>query len=326
MNKQLLSRILAVVNLILLGVLFYILTAPSRNAKAVQDVKIVLYKDLSALPVLVAKEKGIFEKHKLNPVIDEVEKITDEVNLVTRGTYHFAAGVPFEIFVFKAKDNPELPRLVYLTKGTVDRPQSALFVVKGKIEKIEDLKNKKVGYLINTKQRAILESILSEYGIPYDSVKLMALTLKEIMNVYKDSLVDAVLAVEPARSYLIKVEKKEPLEDGFLEKHFISPYPYGIAFTSLVNVQLRKNIVKRLISTMREALQFVESNPKEAFDIYRNRYDIQEEFTPDLPQFVDFVRVNQSTIDNFVNEMSRREIILFKVNFGSLILNEATIR
>lgn len=326
MNKQLLSRILAVVNLILLGVLFYILTAPSRNAKAVQEIKITLYKDLSALPVLVAQEKGIFEKNKLSPTIDEVDKITDEVNLVTRGTYHFAAGIPFDVFVFKAKDNPELPRLIYLTKGTVDNPQSALFVIKGKMEKIEDLKHKKIGYLINTKQRDILESILSDYGIPYDSVKLMAMTMKELMNAYKDSLVDAVLAVEPVRSYLIKVEGKEPLEDAFLEKHFINPYPYGIAFTSLVNVQLRKNIVKKLISTLKEALQFVQNNPKEAFDIYRERYDIEADYTPDLPQFVDFVRANQSTIDNFVNEMSRREIILFKVNFGSLILNEATVR
>ncbi len=326
MNKQIASRILAVINIILLGVLVYILTEPSRKASAVLDVKIVAYKDLSVLPILVAKEKGIFDKYKLNPTIDFIEKVADEVSLVTRGTYHFAGGIPFEVFVFKAKDNPELPRLIYLTEGSVDNPQSALFVVKGRIEKIEDLKNKKVGYLLGTKEREILESILQEHGIPYDSVKLMGMTLKEIMSAYKDSLVDAVLAVEPARSYLMKVENRKPLIDGFLEKNFISPYPYGIGFTSLVNVQLRKNIVRRLLQVIEEALNDIESNPKEAFDAYRKQFDIEADYTPDLPYFNDYVKVNQSTIDNFVNELSRREIILFEVNFGSLILNESTVK
>ncbi|NPB03544.1 MAG: ABC transporter substrate-binding protein [Thermotogae bacterium] len=326
MNKQIAARVFAVINIILAGVLVYILTEPARKASSVLDVKIVAYKDLSVLPVLVAKEKGLFEKYKLNPTIDFIEKVTDEVSLVTRGTYHFAAGIPFEIFVFKAKDNPELPRLIYLTEGTVDHPQSALFVIKGRINSIEDLKNKKIGYLLGTKQREILESILKDHGIPYDSVRLMGMTLKEIMNAYKDGLVDAVLATEPARSYLIKVEGKEPLIDAFLEKNFISPYPYGIGFTSLVNVQLRKNIVKRLVNVIREALSQVESNPKEAFDYYRAQFDIEADYTPDLPYFNDFVKVNQSTIDNFVNELSRREIILFEVNFGSLILNESTLK
>ncbi len=326
MNKQVASRVLAVINIILLGVLVYILTEPARKASSVLDVKIVAYKDLSVLPVLVAREKGIFDKYRLKPTIDFIDKVADEVSLVTRGTYHFAAGIPFEVFVFKAKDNPELPRLIYLTEGSVDNPQSALFVVKGKIEKIQDLKGKKVGYLLGTKEREILESILEENGIPYDSVKLMGLTLKEIMSAYKDSLVDAVLAVEPARSYLLKVENRKPLIDGFLEKNFISPYPYGIGFTSLVNVQLRKNIVKRLLQVIKEALNEIEANPKEAFDFYRKQFDIEAEYTPDLPYFNDYIKVNQSTINNFVNELSRREIILFEVNFGSLILNESTVK
>ncbi len=326
MNKDVLGKVLLFVNLLLIGVLVFILTEPKRKKAAVIEVKVATFqKDVGYLPFLIAKQKGIFDKYKLKISEEPMDRVMDQVSDVAKGSYNMGVAVPFDIFVFKSKDNSELYRLIYLTEGSMGNPVSAMFAREG-ISSLKDLKGKRVGYFMESRHRDILESILKENDIPTDSVRFIGLTFSELKNALDENLVDAIVVVEPFRSYYMNVKGMKPIIDGILESNVISPYPYSITFTSIANVQLRKEATVRLVQAINEALKYIKENTEESRKILLSDLGFEEEFAFELPEFKSYLEVNQSTIDNFVKELSRREIILFDVSYPSIILDEKTLR
>ncbi len=325
-----LNKILTVVNIILAAILIYILVQPKIQASKTVEAKIYYRNDISAAPLFIAEANGYFDSLRVQVSVEEIGKAGEDVENVLKGIGQLASGTDWGYFLFKAKVRPGAYRLVSNVTSTISVPYTALLAPpKSRIKKLSDLVGKKLGYLRDTKDEYLIRYALRSQGINDSMVSMVPLMRSEMKNVFNpDSslvAVDAVLAVEPFRSILIK-QGARIVEDGFLEKHTVTPFPVGVTYTAVTNLELRKNATQRVVKAIGMAIDFMRKDPDSATAIIRSRLDVPQEVDLSLPTYEKYNEIDPDQINRYVEILKKANVLFVDIVADSMILSPEEIK
>ena len=287
LRKQ--NLIITTVNIVLAIILILILARPGQKPKEI-DVRLATIESISSLPYWIAYEKGFFGNYGIKFKPNEVSKPLDELENTIKGGLYALFGIDYTYTIFKNAGDLGLVRVLYYTKSYGDG-----LIVKDTMVRIGNLNGKRIGYDDNTRYNIFLEEVLRRSGDT--AVDFIGLTLDEMEGALDQGRVDAVYAVEPVLSYLesrgYKVIKREVIFTKDI------PIIQGMGITSAVNISLRKDAVKRIKGALKDAVEYLKSNPEEARDILKNRLGLKLKNSLEvvIPENIeDFKKMNEYLI------------------------------
>ncbi len=324
-------KILPLINIVLAAILVYILIYPQIQARKIVQVTLKYEQNLSALPLFVAQEMGYFDSLRVKATIEEVAKPGSEVDEVTKSAVQAAFGLSGDEYFFKTGPRPSAYRLIYTCSSSEGLPQTALFVKRPpkrrrrrrrtRIKGIKDLVGKRIGFLRGTHYDEILKYIVRKEELDPEKFHFTPLSGFEMDSALQKDLVDALVAVEPYRTILLnKPEEVKLVEDGFFEKHAITPFLLGVGFTSRVNIQLKRNATQRIIKAISMALKYIRTHPDSAVIIANNHLETPTDLVFPLPNYQGYNEIEIPGLIRWASFMKDANILLFDVDVEAYLL------
>ena len=321
------TKVLTVINIILAAILAYILVYPQIQANKIIEAQALYVKDLSALPLFVAEDMGFFDSTRVRCQLEEVEKPGSDVDEVMKTASQMSFGLDWGTFLFKAAVRPEAYRVVMSTSSTISEPYTALFVRKrSRIRKFKQFAGKKIGYPRDTRALEFLKMLLKKDGVDVEKCNFIAIADFEMDSALVKKLVDVLLAFEPYRSLLMKDPNVRLFADAYFERNLFTPFPLGLAYTTITNISVHKKAVQRLVKATDMAVEWIRKNPDKAIEIARKRFELPDSLIFNLPTYqkheeLDFVQFNR-----FVTKAKEAEIILFEIDANKFLLRPEEIK
>jgi len=235
-------------------------------------------------PLVIAKERGYFERHGLDVDLVAPADPSAPPRLVAAGKADVAITYQPDLML-NVKEGLPLVRFGTL----IETPLNSLIVLKdGPIKSLADLKGKKVGYSVASFQDAYLSAILKSVGLTAKDVTLVNVNFN-LVTALMSGQVDA--AIDGYRNFeltQLQLEKREGIA--------FYPEEHGVpAYDELIYVAAAKNRddprLARFLAAIEESTIFITNHPDEARDIFmKSHTDLDDElnrraFDLTLPRF-----------------------------------------
>lgn len=322
------TKLLGVLNLILIGVLVYILIYPQMKLKQTLEAVVVYQESLGALPLFVAEELGYFDSTKIKVEVREAMVGTEGVDDVAKGKAQLLIGVNWQNGLFKMASRPEAYRVILSAYFNSDKPYVALVTTRKKrIRKLKDLALKRIGFPRDTRLDFLLKDFLRKQNVDVEKMSFIGLLTSELDSALEKNYADALLVTEPYRSLLLSRKSIRLIEDGILTKNYLSPFPISLAITSIVNLNLNREKVKRIVKALEMSLTYMRENPDYVANLIRERFAIQDTTVPiPIPDFIDYRGVEPARLQKLVEALKSSEILLVDIDPHLIILQPSEIR
>ncbi|GLQ07102.1 ABC transporter substrate-binding protein [Sneathiella chinensis] len=266
--------------------LAFTLMLPINAAYAEEKLTVLLdwFVNPDHAPLIVAKEHGIFAKHGLDVELIAPADPNDPPKLVAAGKAPLAVSYQPQLHVQVGEGLP-LKRIATL----VATPLNSLVVLKdGPIQKITDLKGKRVGYSVGGFENVILSSMLAANGLSADDVEMINVNWSLSPSLLAKK-VDAVIGAY--RNF----ELNQMDIEGHPGRAFF-PEEEGVpSYDELVIVAHSDNLddprFKPFLAAIEEGVQYLINHPDESWKLFiRNHKELDDElnrraWADTLPRF-----------------------------------------
>ena len=235
-------------------------------------------------PLVIAQEKGIFEKHGLEVEMIAPADASAPPRLVAAGQADIAITYQPDLML-QVKEGLPLTRIGTL----IETPLNALIVLQdGPIKTLADLKGKKIGYSVASLQNAYIGTVLASAGLSEKDVEMVNVNFNlstSLMSGQVDAVIDGYRNVELIHLGL----EGKPGKAFFLEEHGVPAYDELIYVT---RNELRDDPrMARFLAAVEEATIFLTNHPDEALKMFLAAHtDLDDElnrraWTDTLPRF-----------------------------------------
>jgi putative hydroxymethylpyrimidine transport system substrate-binding protein len=215
-------------------------------------------------PLIVAKEKGFFQKHGLEVELIEPADPNLPPKLVAAGQGDIAVTYQPNLYL-QVQEGLPLVRI----GGVIDTPLNALVVLEGAIKSVADLKGKKVGYSISGFEDAMLGVMLENAGLKASDVEMInvnfALT-QALMSKQVDAVIGAFRNFELTQ---IKLAGGKGVA-FFPEEHGVPLYDELIYAAQ--KDRARDPKIKKFLAAVQEATIFLLNHPDDSWSAFVNAY------------------------------------------------------
>lgn len=211
--------------------------------------------------IIIAQQKGFFEKNNLEVEIIEPADPSMPPKLVAAKKADLAVDYQPQLQMQVSQGLP-LVRIATL----INSPLNSLVVLKDSgIEKIEDLKGKKVGYSVSGFETALLDSMLKSVNLSADDVELINVNWSlspSLMSKQVDAVIGAFRNFELNQ---LKLEKQEGIA-FFPEKYGVPKYDELVVVANKETVSAKK--YKNFVKSLQEATVYLKENPKKSWEAF----------------------------------------------------------
>ena len=211
--------------------------------------------------IIIAQQKGFFEKNNLEVEIIEPADPSMPPKLVAAKKADLAVDYQPQLQMQVAQGLP-LVRIASL----VNSPLNSLVVLKNSgIEKIEDLKGKKVGYSVSGFETALLDSMLKSVNLSSKDVELINVNWSlspSLMSKQVDAVIGAFRNFELNQLQIEKAEGKA----FFPENYGVPKYDELIVVANKDNATSEK--YKNFVKSLQEATKYLKENPKKSWEAF----------------------------------------------------------
>jgi len=211
--------------------------------------------------IIIAQQKGYFEKNNLEVEIIEPADPSMPPKLVAAKKADLAVDYQPQLQMQVAQGLP-LVRIATL----VNSPLNSLVVLKnGGIEKIEDLKGKKVGYSVSGFETALLDSMLKSVNLSAKDVELINVNWSlspSLMSKQVDAVIGAFRNFELNQ---LEIEKQEGIA-FFPENYGVPKYDELVVVANKDNASDEK--YKSFVKSLQEATKYLKENPKKSWEAF----------------------------------------------------------
>ncbi len=321
------TRILTLINLILLGVLVYILVYPQMKARQVVEATVVYQDTPGALPLFVAEQLGLFDSLKVKVTSEEALIGPETVDDIGKGRYQMLYGIDWANALFRIAVRPEAYRVAYSVAYSQSNPYASLVTLrKSKIRSLKDLLLKRIGYPKGTRYNLILKHYLKQEGLDPEKVSFIGLLPSEMTTALDRNLADALLVVEPYRSLVVHREDVRVLEDAVFSRRIVSPLPVFVGLTSIVNLNLSKAQVQRVYQATEQAIRFIREYPDSAAQILRHHFNLPADAPVNLPQFETYQELDPTRIRAIIAHLKETEVLLVDLNPNDFLMTPSDLK
>ncbi len=321
------TRILTLINLILLGVLVYILIYPQMKARQVVEATVAYESTPGALPLFVAQDLGLFDSLKVKVTAEEALIGPEVVDDVGKGKYQMLFGVDWPNALFRMSARPEAYRVAYSVSYSQTDPYASLITLrKSRIRKLKDLLLKRIGYPKGTRYDLMLKHYLKQEGLDPEKVSFIGLLPSEMTTALDRNLADALLIVEPYRSLVVHREDIRILEDAVFARRIVSPLPVFAGLTSIVNLNLTKAQVQRVYAAVEQAIRFIRENPDSAAQILRQHFELPADAPVNLPQFKTYQEIDPTRLEAVISHLKETSVLFVDLDPNDFLMTPSDIK
>jgi len=211
--------------------------------------------------IIIAQQKGFFEKNNLEVEIIEPADPSMPPKLVAAKKADLAVDYQPQLQMQVSEGLP-LVRIATL----VNSPLNSLVVLENSgIEKIEDLKGKKIGYSVSGFETALLDSMLKSANLSAKDVELINVNFSlspSLMSKQVDAVIGAFRNFELNQ---LKIEKEEG-KAFFPEKYGVPKYDELVVVANKDNASAKKYV--NFVKSLQEATKYLKENPKKSWEAF----------------------------------------------------------
>ena len=241
--------------IVFIGYIFLMVISSQAIAKEKDVVRIAMSTTPLSAPFIIANEKGYFKELGLNIEINKVKGgnlafeclVSGEADIVTSSE----AVVMFNSF--KRNDFS-----IFSTFVTSDNDVKILARTDSGINKVTDLKGKKVGTIIGASAHFFLNHTLLMNGISEDDVYVSNLKPQESKKILEEKKLDAIVTWEP---YAYLAHKELGDEVKFIEHDRIYVETFNAISMKEYANKNEKTLVK-VTQALMKAVQFIKDKPE----------------------------------------------------------------
>jgi putative hydroxymethylpyrimidine transport system substrate-binding protein len=242
--------------------LFLGLLGPCR-AHALEETTVILdwFVNPDHAGLIVAKEKGFFEKNGLSVKFQVPSNPNDPPKLVAAGKADLAISYQPQHHLHVDRGLP-LVRIATL----VATPLNCLVVLAdGEIKGIADLKGKRIGYSIGGFETVLLKTMLARHGLSLSDVTLINVNFSLSPSLFAGTTDAVIGAFRNFELNQMEIEKR-PGRAFFVEEHGIPPYDELILVAHRRTVKDPK--LRGFVDALEAGTRFLVNHPEESWELF----------------------------------------------------------
>lgn len=220
------------------------------------------------MPWWIVKEKNLLEKHDANAELVFWGVQSESMTALAAGHLDACSLATNDVVSINAKGIPA--RIVLLN----DESYGADMLVARGISEVKDLVGKKVALEIGGVSNFFLATVFAKHGVSEKDVELLNMTAADSGSAFLAKTVDAAVTWEPYASHAIKgggiaLASSRDTPDAIVD----------VLAASKHAVNERGDDLRKVIDAWFEALEYVKTNPDDAYKIMAKASDVSvEEF------------------------------------------------
>lgn len=279
---------------------FYPETPQKQSQNNMVDLqRVVIAAETSLLPatVWIAEEKGFFQDEGLDVIVIDFDSGRNALETMLHSktiNISTVAQTPIVFSSFSRNDFVVVANMVYSYDSV-----KILALRSSGIETPSDLEGKRIGVTLRSTGHYFLDLFLSQHGLSINDVDLKDVNAAELPIKIKQGQLDAITSWEPH----IFNTQKDLGDDVIL---FESEVPFRKDFYFAVNddyAQDNKEIIKKFLSAVITAEEFIENNQDESKTIIGNRLGIDRQIIDLIWENFEFsITLEQSILSNMEDE------------------------
>lgn len=216
------------------------------------------------MPFWIMDEKKIGDKHKVNAVLTQFTVQTDARQALAAGSLDVCALNTADVLAIDAVS--PVASVITLTNASA----GADIVIARGIDKIQDLKGKKVALEIGSVSHFFFSKVLEKAGLTENDVSIINMSAQDAGAAFVAKAIDVSVTWEPFASQGIASGGTALITSKDTPNLIID-----IISARKDILKARKDDVKRLLDAWYDALAFVDTNKDEAFAIMAKHSDVK---------------------------------------------------
>ena len=212
-------------------------------------------------PIIIAEENGFFSDYDLEVDIIAPADPSAPPKLVAAGKGDIAISYQPQLHL-NVKEGLPLTRVGTL----IATPLNCLLTLRdGEINKISDLKGKKVGFSVSGVEEALLEALLKKNKLELKDISLINVNFSlspSLMTKQVDAVIGAYRNFELNQMEIENV----PGKCFYLEEEGIPSYDELIYVANKKDLKIKK--IRKFLLAIEKATQFIVNNPNKSWEIF----------------------------------------------------------
>lgn len=218
------------------------------------------------LPVMVAKETGIFEKHGIDAELTKVAIISNIPAAIMSGSLQIGAATP-PMLLDTSRSGLDLPAISAATRFLAD---PAIFSVVARdgtdIKTAKDLEGKRIGVPgLRSVADVVFRQWLLEKGADVTKLSIVEAPFPQMKDMLKSGTIDAVPVLEPFRARIVADNTGYRVADYMAE---VSPDILGAIWVGQrAWLDAHPKVVEGFRQSLAEGIKYIHDNPEKAREI-----------------------------------------------------------
>ncbi|MGH9763394.1 MAG: ABC transporter substrate-binding protein [Blastocatellia bacterium] len=300
---------------------------PKKDAEA--DINIGYSRLRISIPVFVAQEKGIFQKHGIKANLVVYDTAQPMMQALVEGKTALAGYTALPITYSGMLRSGT--KLLFLTLMVEDQKHRISYLVRKKtvsgikpeIGTIADLKGKRIGILPTIAYKAWLEAILKANGVDPSGVVIQNIEPALEVQALQSGGVDALFTNDPPATAALATGVGELITDyDEVPRYLGDPFPFGSFNVRKDWADAHPNEFQGVAAALDEAVEYANAHPDESKDILR-KY-LPEAFKPQANLYADAKYLpsydtTQSMFDDAAKSYVKMNILSSPIDLSGLI-------
>jgi ABC-type nitrate/sulfonate/bicarbonate transport system substrate-binding protein len=265
---------------------------------------------LASLPVFVAQDQQMFQRHHMQAEVVPFSSSNDMVSGLVAGQVDVLPAVSLVPLLHLEIQHPG--RFRVFSHSRMRRENSTYrLVVKSSspVAKLQDLKGKKIGVFPGTSATRLVGAFLQRNGVDPRSILFVQLPMSAQVSSLESGAVDALFSYDPL--ILIAEPGRYRAISNSVYAELVEPCPVGVSVISRDFERSQPEAGARAVGVIQEAIAYVGSHPQQATALL-------PQFTRMTPEMAGRVNVADLTLSNTVDAAVLQRFIDMLYEIGEI--------